>query len=75
IGNFDLILVHYSLDFEREDVIQFGTVERDGTDEWAEKNLFITESDGQILLAGLTLGSLEDSVNQGGSDVFLWMLE
>lgn len=71
IGDFDVVLLHYDAAYARQSIWQIGTVERDGTDEWAEKNLFIVVYEDGVLLSGLTLGSFDDSPNNGGSDVFL----
>jgi len=71
IGDFDVVLLHYDADYARQSIWQIGTVERDGTDEWAEKNLFMVAYEDGVLLSGLTLGSFDDSTNNGGSDVFL----
>ncbi|MBK9123674.1 MAG: alpha/beta hydrolase [Chloroflexi bacterium] len=75
VGDFDIVIVRYSPTFERQSVIQLGTTERDGTDEWAEKNLFISRDGESVLVSGLTLGSLDASANQGGSDVFVVVIE
>ncbi len=70
-GNFDLVVLQYDTSYNRVDTWQLGTPERDGTDEWAEKNLFITIHENGILLSGLTLGNVAESTISGGSDVFI----
>ncbi|MGB7338383.1 MAG: alpha/beta hydrolase-fold protein [Phototrophicaceae bacterium] len=70
-GDFDLILLQYNSAYERIGTWQLGTPERDGTDQWAEKNLFITTYEDRIFLSALTLGNIADSTISGGSDVFV----
>ncbi|MCB9450688.1 MAG: alpha/beta fold hydrolase [Anaerolineaceae bacterium] len=70
-GDFDVILARYDADYTRQAVWQWGTEARDGTDEWAEKNLFIAPFGDSAILSGLTLGNLGESTNSGGSDVFI----
>lgn len=70
MGGFDVIVVRYDADYQRAGVWQLGTPERDGTDEWAEKNLFIAPVGDGVILSGLTLGDIGDSIISGGSDVF-----
>ncbi|GAB5491938.1 MAG: hypothetical protein Phog2KO_21530 [Phototrophicaceae bacterium] len=70
-GNFDLVLLQYDITYTRIETLQIGTDERDGTDEWAEKNLFISTYENIVFLSGLTLGQIADSTISGGSDVFI----
>lgn len=70
-GNFDLVVLQYNSAYDRIGTWQFGTAERDGTDEWAEKNLFITTYGNSVFLSGLTLGNVAESTISGGSDVFI----
>lgn len=71
IGDFDLVLLAYSSAGERQNTWQLGTVERDGTDEWAEKNLFIAPYEGGVVVSGLTLGAFGEEGSHGGSDAFI----
>ncbi len=71
LGNFDLVMLQYDATYTRIGTWQLGTPERDGTDEWAEKNLFITSYENSIFLSGLTLGNIAESTINGGSDVFV----
>ena len=67
IGGFDVVLLHYDADHNQRWVQQIGTLQDDGTDQWAEKNLMVTLSDDMLLLSGLTGDTAED----GSGDVFL----
>ena len=70
-GNFDIVVLQYDTSYTRIGTWQLGTDERDGTDEWAEKNLFIADQGNRIFLSGLTLGTIADSTISGGSDVVI----
>ena len=75
LGNFDIVILQYDTSYTRISTWQLGTAERDGTDEWAEKNLFITVQGNRVFLSGLTLGTIADSTISGGSDVVIMELE
>ena len=74
-GNFDIVVLQYDISYTRIGTWQLGTPERDGTDEWAEKNLFIADQGNRVFLSGLTLGTIADSTLSGGSDVVIIELE
>ncbi|GAA4288363.1 alpha/beta hydrolase-fold protein [Georgenia daeguensis] len=53
------------------DVSQFGSSERDGTDEWDEANLYVSGADdGGVLISGLTFGAPDGKTRAGAGDVF-----
>ena len=70
-GDFDIVLALYDASYTRQAVWQLGTDSRDGTDEWAEKNLFVAPYGDGAILSGLTLGNLGGDFVSGGSDVFI----
>jgi hypothetical protein len=70
-GDFDLVFLQYDADYNLISTWQLGTPERDGTDEWAEKNLFIASYENSVFLSGLTLGNVGVSTISGGSDTFV----
>lgn len=75
VGDFDIVLVRYDASVTRQSAVQFGTPARDGADEWAEKNLYLTVHGESVIVSGLTQGSMDGSPNQGGSDVFVFVIE
>lgn len=74
VGKFDVVLIKYRPDLTREWVQQFGTAADDGADAFAERNLFLTSSGTDVVLSGLTLGTLDGHSQQGAGDVFLQRL-
>ena len=51
--------------------LDYGTEGDDGADEYAEKNLFISLAGEELLISGITTGSVGDSLPNGASDVFV----
>jgi hypothetical protein len=52
-------------------VRQFGSVERDGADEWDEANLYVSGAeDGGVIVTGLTFGAPDGKTSHGAGDVF-----
>lgn len=52
-------------------ITQFGSIARDGADEWSEANLLIGVAAGRVELTGLTLGAPDGAESVGGGDVFV----
>ena len=50
---------------------QFGTVENDGADAFAEANLYLATTRRPIYDSGLTLGDVDGAAQLGLGDVFL----
>ncbi|MGO4104441.1 alpha/beta hydrolase-fold protein [Leifsonia sp. YAF41] len=50
---------------------QFGSVERDGADEYDEANLYLSGGNGSTWIQGLTAGQVAGAKNSGAGDVFL----
>jgi enterochelin esterase-like enzyme len=71
LGKFDAVLVKYAPDTTREWVRQFGTVEDDGADAFAEANLYLTTHGTTAYVSGLTLGDVDGATQLGLGDVFL----
>ncbi|MDQ0643485.1 alpha/beta hydrolase-fold protein [Microbacterium murale] len=53
---------------------QFGSMQRDGADEWDEANLYIAGG-GSTWVQGLTYGAIDGAVNAGAGDIFLSELD
>jgi hypothetical protein len=71
VGKFDVVLVKYAPDTTREWTRQFGTVEDDGADAFAEANLYLDTHGGTVYVSGLTLGDVAGATQIGLGDVFL----
>ncbi|MBA3330654.1 MAG: SBBP repeat-containing protein [Actinobacteria bacterium] len=71
VGKFDAVLVKYARDTTREWTRQFGTLEDDGADAFAEANLYLDTYGGTVYVSGLTLGDVEGQTQIGMGDVFL----
>ena len=71
VGKFDVVLVKYAPDTTREWTRQFGTVEDDGADAFAEANLYLATHGGTVYVSGLTLGDVAGATQIGLGDVFL----
>ncbi len=71
VGKFDAILVKYAPDTTRVWTRQFGTVEDDGADAFAEANLYLATSGDTVYVSGLTLGDVDGATQIGLGDVFL----
>ncbi len=71
VGKFDAVLVKYAPDLTREWTRQFGTVEDDGADAFAEANLYLAVQGGSIYVQALTLGDVDGGTQLGLGDVFL----
>jgi enterochelin esterase-like enzyme len=71
VGKFDVVLIKYAPDTTREWTRQFGTVEDDGADAFAEANLYLDTYGGTVYVSGLTLGDVEGATQVGLGDVFL----
>jgi enterochelin esterase-like enzyme len=67
---FDVRLLHYTGEGNPV-ALDFGTEGDDGADEYAEKNLFISLSGEELLLSGITTGSVSGALPNGASDVFV----
>lgn len=50
---------------------QFGSNDRDGSDEWDEASLFAARAGDGVLLTGLTFGAPDGEQNRGAGDVFV----
>ena len=70
VGKFDVVLVKYA-GTTREWTRQFGTVEDDGADAFAEANLYLATHGGTIYVQALTLGDVDGGAQLGEGDVFL----
>jgi enterochelin esterase-like enzyme len=71
VGKFDAVLVKYAPDTTRAWTRQFGTVEDDGADAFAEANLYLATYGGKVYVSGLTLGDVDGATQIGLGDVFL----
>jgi enterochelin esterase-like enzyme len=71
VGKFDVVLIKYAADTTREWTRQFGTVEDDGADAFAEANLYLATHGGTVYVSGLTLGDVAGATQIGLGDVFL----
>lgn len=71
VGKFDAVLVKYAPDTSRAWVRQFGTVEDDGADAFAEANLYLDTFGESVYVSGLTLGDVDGALRLGLGDVFL----
>ena len=71
VGKFDAILVKYAPDTTRLWTRQFGTVEDDAADAFAEANLYLATSGDTVYVSGLTLGDVDGATQIGLGDVFL----
>ena len=71
VGKFDAVLVKYAPDTTREWTRQFGTLEDDGADAFAEANLYLATHGGSVYVSGLTLGDVDGATQIGLGDVFL----
>jgi hypothetical protein len=71
VGKFDVILIKYAADTTREWTRQFGTVEDDGADAFAEANLYLATHGATVYVSGLTLGDVDGATQIGLGDVFL----
>ncbi|MGH3072167.1 MAG: alpha/beta hydrolase-fold protein [Gaiellaceae bacterium] len=71
VGKFDAVLAKYAPDTTREWVRQFGTVEDDGADVFAEANLYLDAFGAKTYVSGLTLGDVDGASQLGLGDVFL----
>ena len=71
VGKFDVVLLKYAPDTSLEWTRQFGTVEDDGADAFAEANLYLATHGGKVYVSGLTLGDVEGATQVGLGDVFL----
>jgi hypothetical protein len=71
VGKFDAVLVKYAPDTTREWTRQFGTLEDDGADAFAEANLYLAAYGATVYVSGLTLGDVEGQTQIGLGDVFL----
>ena len=65
------MLVKYAPDTTREWIRQFGSVEDDGADAFAEANLYLATHAGTIYVSALTLGDVDGAAQLGLGDVFL----
>ncbi|GAA3880177.1 hypothetical protein GCM10022381_23060 [Leifsonia kafniensis] len=54
---------------------QFGSIARDGADEWDEANLYVSGGSGSTWIQGLTAGQVAGATNAGAGDVFLTEVE
>jgi hypothetical protein len=70
VGKFDAVLVRYKADQTRGSVRQFGTIEDDGADAFAEANLFVATEHGKAYVSGLTAGDTATQQAIGNGDVF-----
>src|SRR5690606_27198835 len=67
---FDVRVLHYT--GEGNPVgFDFGTEGDDGTDEYAEKNLFASLAGDRLLISGMTTGAIDGVLPSGASDVFV----
>jgi enterochelin esterase-like enzyme len=71
LGGWDAVLVKYAPDTTRQWVRQFGTLEDDGADVFAEANLYLATHGGTAYVSGLTLGDVQGQSRLGNGDVFL----
>jgi len=71
VGQFDALLTKYGPDLTRLWTRQFGTVENDGADAFAEGNVFVAPGAGVVWSSGLTYGSTATQTQAGNGDVFL----
>jgi enterochelin esterase-like enzyme len=71
LGGWDVVLVKYAPDTTRQWVRQFGTLEDDGADVFAEANLYLAARNGTAYVSGLTLGDPLGVTRLGNGDVFL----
>ena len=71
IGKFDVVPVKYAADTTREWTRQFGTVEDDGADAFAEANLYLATHASTIYVSALTHGDVDGAAALGLGDVFL----
>ena len=71
VGQFDALLTKYAPDLTRLWTRQFGTVENDGADAFAEGNVFVAAGASGVWTSGLTYGSTATQTQAGNGDVFL----
>lgn len=73
-GGVDVVALRLGQDGEPGEIVQLGSAERDGTDEWDEANLLAAVGRSGTWLTGLTFGAPEGQINAGAGDVFLQRL-
>lgn len=73
-GSVDVVALTLGAAGEVSDVVQFGSRERDGADEWDEANLHVAPGSAGAWVTGLTFGAPSGAVNQGAADVFAVLL-
>lgn len=69
-GKFDVALLVYDQN-KIPSLFQFGTIENDGADDWAEANLFLSTNTKGVLLSGLSMGSFTGEALWGYTEVFI----
>lgn len=71
-GSVDVFALDLAADGSIRTATQFGSVARDGADEYDEANLFAAAAGADsVQIQGLTYGAVEGVTNAGGGDVFL----
>jgi hypothetical protein len=71
-GSVDVFALDLAADGNIRTATQFGSVARDGADEYDEANLFAAAAGADsVHIQGLTYGAVEGVTNAGGGDVFL----
>lgn len=70
-GGVDVVVLPVAADGTAGEVVQIGSRERDGADEWDEANLFAAAGTDGMWLTGLTFGAPADATNAGAGDVFV----
>lgn len=83
MGNVDVFYVHFDKSGKELARGQFGSRERDGSDEWDDLNLFAATTSASVntlartaaiaglVVSGLTYGAPQGAANQGSGDVFV----
>lgn len=69
VSGVDIVTAEVSASGTVGEITQFGSVARDGTDEWDDANLFA--SPGSVWITGLTYGAPTGKTNAGSGDVFI----
>lgn len=71
-GSVDVFALDLAADGSIRAATQFGSVARDGADDYDEANLFVAAAGGDTVhVQGLTYGAVGGVTNAGGGDVFL----
>lgn len=70
IGGVDVATIEVDADGTPGPVTQFGSIDRDGADEWDDPNLFVAAGAEAAWISGLTYGAPTGTASAGAGDVF-----